>query len=173
MMARSYSDSSDDAEQARSCAPSSMELLSSNSFSTPVNVGSTQAAELKYGRHVQVQASYTGHDYAYEHCSEPTVLCMSIWKDMKFLGLADIEKELENKVQDLVKNEGKVMIESLNAVFKADACVIDLVSEADTIICTCGHQCINHENISASLRQCPMCRSPIAAFVRADGIMLE
>jgi hypothetical protein len=141
-------------------------------FAEPVDVGSTQAAELKHGGRVEVHGCYTGHDYAYQHCSEPTVLCMSIWEDMKFLGLPNIEEGLAEEVEEWVKNEGKAMIESLNAIFKADTCVIDLESEADTIVCTCGHQCINHANVG-DLRTCPMCRSPITAFVRADGIVVE
>jgi hypothetical protein len=140
-------------------------------FSEPVDVGSTQAAQLEHGAHVNVHSSYTGHDYAYDLSSEPTVLCMSIWEGMKFLPLVDIEAELAKEVQDLVENEGKALIESLNAVFTSDMCVVDLESEADTIICTCGHQCVNHANVE-NLRKCPLCRSPISAFVRSDGIVV-
>lgn len=147
----------------------------------PVDVGSTQAGTLSYGEHVDIVSNYTGHDYAYEHASEPTVLCMSIWEDMKFLSLAEtIEQELEAEVKEWIENEGKALIESLNAVYKSETCVIDLESEADTIICTCGHQCINHANVSQLLeaqhhrnRKCPMCRGPITAFVKADGMLVE
>ena len=146
----------------------------------PVDVGSTQAGKLTYGEHVDVASSYTGHDYAYERASEPTVLCMSIWEEMKFLPLTEtIEKELEAEVKEWIENEGKALIESLNAVFKSETCVIDLESEADTIICTCGHQCINHANVRQLLEaqhhydhKCPMCRGPITAFVKADGILV-
>mmetsp|Transcript_12353 Transcript_12353/g.19896 ORF Transcript_12353/g.19896 Transcript_12353/m.19896 type:complete len:560 (+) Transcript_12353:77-1756(+) len=139
----------------------------------PVNIGSTQAGELKYGHHVNVSARKTGHDYMFEHFSEPTVLCLSIWEEMEFLPLLDLEKNLKNELEDFVKNEGKLMIESLNAIYKIESCAIDLESEADTIICTCGHQCINHANVDAKLRRCPLCRSPITAFVKADGILLH
>lgn len=142
-------------------------------FAAAVDVGTTQAAELKYGEQVHVHSSETGHDYAYEHCSEPTVLCLSIWNDMKFLPLPDIQKELDEEVEEWKQNEGKALIESLNAVYKTDTCVIDLESEADTIICTCGHQCIHHSNVQSSLRKCPVCRSFITAFVRADGILVD
>ena len=92
---------------------------------------------------------------------------------MKFLPLTDtIELDLEAEIKEWVENEGKALIESLNAVFKSDTCVIDLESEADTIVCTCGHQCINHSN-TKNLRNCPMCRQRIGAFVRADGLVLE
>jgi hypothetical protein len=118
-------------------------------------------------------SSYTGHDYAYEYASEPTVMCLSIWEGMKFLPLTDtIEKELEAEIKEWVDNEGKALIESLNAVFKSETCVIDLESEADTIVCTCGHQCIHHSNIG-NLQKCPLCRGPITAFVRADGLLVK
>jgi hypothetical protein len=138
----------------------------------PVDIGATHAGELKYGRQVEVSSQVTGHDYAYEYSSEPTVLCLSIWEGMKFLGLSDVEKELEEEVQEWIKNEGKKLIESLNAVYKSEICVIDLESDADTVICTCGHQCVNHANVG-NLRKCPMCRSSITAFVRADGVLLD
>lgn len=148
--------------------------VGSAAFTTDVDVGTTQAGELTYGEHVNVFSQSTGHEYAYEHASVPTVLCMSIWDEMKFLPLLDtIEKLLEEEVTEWIENEGKALIESLNAIYKEDKCVIDLESEADTIICTCGHQCINHENVSSSLRRCPICRSPVTAFVRADyGIVV-
>ena len=154
-----------------------MDANGGNAAATPfvadVKVGNTQAGELAYGEDIMVSSGYTGHEYAYEHASEPTVLCMSIWEDMKFLPILDtVEKMLEAEMKEWVENEGKVLIESLNAVFKETRCVIDLESEADTIICTCGHQCINHANISNDLRRCPLCRSPITAFVRADGIVV-
>lgn len=159
------------------CASERAELtmasISPRSLAEEVDVGSTQAGKLSYGQRVDVVSGYTGHDYAYEHASEPTVLCMSIWEGMKFLPLADtIEKDLEAEIKEWVENEGKALIESLNAVFKSETCVIDLESEADTIVCTCGHQCIHHTNIG-NLRKCPMCRGPITAFVKADGLLVE
>lgn len=152
--------------------PRADEVLRSG-LTEKVDVGQTQATELKYGTSVKVYSYYTGHDYDYEHCSESTVLCMSIWKDMKFFPLPDLEKILEEEVAEWVQNEGKVLIESLNAVYVTDTCVIDLESEADTIICTCGHQCIHHTNVHSSLRKCPVCRVYITAFVRADGVVVH
>jgi hypothetical protein len=154
-------------------APPTMAGNSLRSLAEEIEVGSTQAGELSYGQQVDVMSSYTGHDYAYEYASEPTVVCLSIWEGMKFLPLTDtIEKELEAEIKEWVDNEGKALIESLNAVFKSETCVIDLESEADTIVCTCGHQCIHHSNIG-NLRKCPLCRGPITAFVRADGLLVE
>lgn len=147
--------------------------LGSIHFAASVEVGKTQAGELAYGKELVVSSGYTGNEYAYEHASEPTVLCMSIWEDMKFLPLLDtVEKMLEAEMKEWIGNEGKMMIESLNVIFKEEKCVIDLESEADTIVCTCGHQCINHANISNDITRCPLCRSPITAFVLADGIVI-
>jgi len=139
------------------------------------DVGGTQAGELEYGGRVEVRSRSTGHDYAYHRASEPTVLCMSIWEGMKFLPIESgaIEAQLAAEMEEWMTNEGKALINSLNAVFKNDTCAIDMESEADTIVCTCGHQCLNHANVVGSLRKCPLCRSPITAFVRADGIVVE
>ena len=139
-----------------------------------VDVGSTQAGELTYGEHVNVCSNRTGHEYAYEYASEPTVLCMSIWENMKLVPLnSTVDYMLQAEMKEWVDNEGKALIASLNTIFKEDRCVIDLKSEAYTIICTCGHQCINHANVSSNLTCCPLYRSPITAFVQADGIVFR
>jgi len=145
-----------------------------------IDIGGTQAAELCYGDdHVAVHSGATGcdYDYDYENPSEPTVLCLSIWPDMKFLPLANnIEKALLDQVQFFVENPNvhhHLMREEILEVYKTDYCVIDLESEADTVICSCGHQCLHHANISASLLECPLCRSPITAFIPADGLMMN
>jgi len=81
---------------------------------------------------------------------------------MKFLPLPDIKHHLQAVAYDWIKNENKALIESLNGVFKSETWVIDLESEAETIICSCGHQCIHHSNLSVALVACPMCRAPIS-----------
>ena len=86
---------------------------------------------------------------------------MSIWEGMKFLGLSNIEDDLAEEVQEWVKNDGKALIESLNAIFKSDTCVVDLESEADTIIYT-------YVGISASttpMWETPCVRVPCAALL--------
>ena len=133
-----------------------------------VHVGSTQAGSLTYGSVVHVSTSTSTHKFDKDKSSEPAVLSMSIWEDMKFLPLPDIEHELQTMTDDWIKNEHSALIESLNGVFKSDTCVIDLESKPDTIICSCGHQCIHHSNVTAELVVCPMCRSPITAFVRVE-----
>jgi hypothetical protein len=143
-------------------------------YTKSIDVGETQAGELYHGEQVTVSSSYTGHEYAYDQCSEATVLCLSIWEDMKFLPLTNvIEAELQAEIDEWVEHEGKALIESLNAVYRSETCVIDLESEADTIVCTCGHQCLNHANVGDQLRRCPVCRSPITAFVMANGVLLD
>jgi hypothetical protein len=89
---------------------------------------------------------------------------------MRFLPFSDIEREIADEIDDWIQDEGqKKLIKSLNAVYKSDVCLIDLESIADTIICTCGHQCINRANIK-NLRTCPLCRSSIAGFVLATEL---
>jgi hypothetical protein len=74
-----------------------------NMFVEPVDVGSALAGELKYGRQVAVSSQVTGHGYAYEYSSEPSILCLS--EGMKFLGLSDVQKEDEEEVQECINNE--------------------------------------------------------------------
>jgi hypothetical protein len=58
-------------------------------FAANAKVESTQAGELANGEDIVVSLGYTGHEYTHEEASERTVLCMSIWEDMKFLPLLD------------------------------------------------------------------------------------
>jgi ubiquitin len=150
---------------------SASKTLQNVRFVESFDIGSTQATEIRRGKRENVVTYFTGHDYAYDCCSEPTVLCLSIWIDMHFLPLSNIEQEIIAEIDEWIQQEGRrKLISSLNAVYKSDVCVIDLESEADTIICTCGHQCINHANTN-DLRNCPLCRSSISGFVRADVLL--
>jgi hypothetical protein len=135
------------------------------------DVGTTQAGKLSYGRQQEVVSGVTGLDYAYEHPSEPTVICLSLHPSLKFYPLPDITAIIEEEFKEWLENEGKALIAALTAVYKSDTCCIDLDSPADTIICQCGHQCVNHNNVEG-LTKCPMCRGTIAALVRADGLVM-
>jgi hypothetical protein len=68
-------------------------------------------------------------------------------------------------IKDWLDNESKLLIKSLERVYRSETCVIDLESPADTVIVQCGHQCINHANVG-NLKNCPVCRSPVVSFVR-------
>lgn len=133
-----------------------------------VDVGKTQAGRIGYGKEVQVHSGFTGVEYAYEYPSSPAVICLSIWEGMKFLPLPDLDGEATQHLTEWEQNEGKKFIETLEKIFKSETCVIDLESPADTVICTCGHQCINQKN-TGDLTRCPLCRSSISAFVKVDG----
>ena len=138
-----------------------------------VNVGQTQAGKLTYGRQIQpVYTRVTGEEYAYEHPSDPAVLCLSLHPDLQVLPLPEIRDILKEELKEWIENEGKILIEGLSKVYKtSDTCVIDLESPADTIVIQCGHQCLNHGNIQG-LAKCPLCRAAVLAFVQADGLLL-
>lgn len=148
---------------------------SPHSVAQKIDIGSTQAGELGYGKTFDEKTSTLALKFSEDHRSEPAILCLSLWRGMEFLPLPDIEGMLQAETEQWIKNEGKALIESLNAVYKTDTCVVDLESEADTIVCTCGHQCLHHSNVVANsnLNACPLCRAPITAFVRADGLVLD
>jgi hypothetical protein len=148
--------------------------------SLAVKVSSTQAGELKHGYKVQSLADEETHqvssghtiEFDCEHHSEPAVLSMSIWKGMKFQVVSNVELQIAESVLTLVKNEGKALIRSSNEIVKAECCIMDGKSKVDTIVCTCGHQCLNHKNV-ADVYRCPICSSPVTAFVQIDGLIIE
>lgn len=120
---------------------------------------------------VFIQVGVTGKEYAYEYPSAPAVVCLSLYPEMKFLPLEDLEAQLAAEIEEWVSNQGKALIEALTAIYKSDTCVIDLESPADTVIIQCGHQCLNHKN-AKDLKKCPMCRGSVASFIRADGLVV-
>jgi len=177
----------DGADSAPSAAPSAgFAGAAGFSFGPPapaafsaIDVGSTQAGRLSYGQSVQVRGSTTNTEYAYDACAKPAVLCLSIAPDLTLMPLSDLDATALQELSEFQKDEGKRLIASLVKVYQtADTCLIDLESPADTIICRCGHQCINHASAKALMGSggyggaaCPMCRGPIDAMVRADGII--
>jgi len=119
--------------------------------------------EHEYNDNVPISSGYSGHEYFYENLSEPTVLCLAIQPDLTLPRLPNIEKELAAQIDSLM-NDPDVVLSHIK-VHKTETCVIDLESEADTVIFPCGHQCINHANASTSLQNCPMCRTAITGFL--------
>ncbi len=142
-------------------------------------VKGTQAAELKHAFNVKSLVSeslpqtsiHPMVQFDVENHSKPTVLSMSIWKGMKFLKFSSIVVQIAESILALVKYEGKSLIRSSNAILKAERCVIDESFKADTVVCTCGHQCLNHAK-TTNLYCCLVCSSPVTAFVRKDGMII-
>ena len=131
----------------------------------PIDIFKTQAGEIKYGENVVVNSSYTGEEYDYEHPSEPTVLCLSIYPELEFYPLPDLSQLADATLNNYIKNNNAELIASLKKIYKSDHCVIDLESPADTVILQCGHQCINEVN-TKGLTKCPLCRSHITALIK-------
>ncbi len=81
-------------------------------ISRAVDVFKTQAAELKHG--FKVTSNDVGSDdlsieaieFDCALYSEPAMLSMSIWKDMKFQQVLSVDMMIAESVLTLVKNEG-------------------------------------------------------------------
>lgn len=150
--------------------PASLEVhtLQSNSLTNP---GRATAGRLDYGTHVNVNTCETGNEYEYTLASEPTSLTLSIhaelFKNMREINTEELLKEYLNSLKDA---SYKDLIKKLKGQYKSEFCCIDLESPADTVIAQCGHQCINHENVSNSIKTCPMCRSPVLAFIPESAL---
>lgn len=135
-------------------------------FGDAVNVGATQAARVAYGRDVTVQTQSTGLDYCYDAPSDPVVIGLSIFKEMKFVEM-DLSSAIDEAAKEIQKTEEKQLSAMVKNVFKTDTCVIDLESPTDTVIVQCGHQCLNSKNTSG-IKKCPLCRQIVLAFVPAS-----
>ena len=98
-----------------------------------VDVGDTQAGSLTYGKQVEVRSGFTGQEYAYEHPSAPTVLCLSLYPEMKFYPLPDLDEAVGSELKEWMENEGKELLAALVSIYKADTFVIDLCISLATI----------------------------------------
>lgn len=138
------------------------------SKSVAQNVGQTQAGKLEYGDElITVQTSFTGKEYEYDITSPPTILCLSIWDKMQLLPVPIPSKEeAQSLIEEYLLLRTKNLMKDVK-IYYYEHCCIDLTSEADTVIATCGHQCINSANVG-NLNRCPICRSHVSAFIKAD-----
>eukprot|EP00980_Cylindrotheca_fusiformis_P003608 scaffold810_cov117-Cylindrotheca_fusiformis.AAC.3 len=75
---------------------------------------------------------------------------------------------LSEKEEEYIQRQLQQIVEAVDAVYKISHCVVDFVSPADTVICPCGHQCVNHGNVQG-ITSCPLCLSPVTAFIRAEN----
>ena len=137
-----------------------------------------QAGKLTHGMDITVKSHACDLTFDYEHKSSPTVVCFSIAPDLQLF--PQTQEQLMNQAKaeldEFVKTQGRVFLDRLNAVYKADQCVIDLDGEPDTVLCNCGHLCIKHVHVDALLKtgfgpKCPVCREAIVAMVRTNGIV--
>lgn len=132
-----------------------------------------QAAQLTYGGEVKqnpgVEVTET---FAYEHGSVPCVLCMSIMPNftLQLPTAQEHEEIVQETVREQIKTRGKDFITTLPQIYVSDKCCIDLESEADVVLCTCGHQCVNHVH-AKNLRKCPLCRQVIVAKVHKSSLL--
>lgn len=139
-----------------------------------VDIGQTQAAELNYGSHVEVNSFSTGFEYAYDFPSEPTAVSLSIWPGLRlFHSFFDMESLIREELRAWEQDHTKKMIENLPGKFKSETCVIDLEEEPTMIICNCGHQCLCRDDAAQYLKSksgiaCPICRGPIHAIVDSE-----
>ena len=133
-------------------------------------VGKTQAATVEAGREVEVRVGFTGYEYAYEYPSAPTVISLSLWKDMVINQPDNLVQVINAELDEWSKDAGKTLIALIKKVYAdCETCVIDLESPPDTIVASCGHKCINHKNVNATIRNCPLCRGHVTAFIRDTG----
>ena len=147
------------------------------------DIQQSQAGSLKYGDDFQVQSVVTGKEYNCELTSPPTVLCLSISPSIVYLHPPKDDHIIETLAQftleEYLNNEGKQLLNTLK-VYPSEWCVITMDEYPDVISVQCGHKCMKWENVKSyveSLKNrnvphiCPLCRQPVVAFIREDGVM--
>ena len=127
----------------------------------------SKSARLEYGeRHITVNSSHTGHEYAYDRAGAPCVLGLSVAPAIQFTP-ADRQmtpSQLEVAARDLIIAfvERKYADFLAHKTYESDSCVICLDNGPDVCFVSCGHIC-THRKCAASLQKCPVCRAEIAA----------
>ena len=131
------------------------------------------ATQVKAGREVKVWSKRVEMTLAYECTTDPIVLLLSISSQLTFL-----EKEVSNDalVEEAKEILAKKLADSLAEIskdlktYKEDNCCLCMDSDPDTVLYTCGHQCIHMECLAEDLNKCPLCRTRISAKLDARQI---
>lgn len=129
------------------------------------------------GRKITVNSVESDIIYDYDKVSTPCIIGLSISDKIVFMDNEENNEELsslaslaKDMVNIFIKDEGKQLLESLQAIYKTDSCSICLegVKEnkpLDIVFYQCGHQCCHYE-CGKSLNKCPLCRKEISAQLR-------
>jgi len=132
----------------------------------------SHAAAVAAGRRVEVHSVETGRMYAFDRPSAPCILGLSVAPALCLLPehlslLPELIEEAKASIVALM--QGKVAdLLAGTKVFKEDECVLCLDEQPDTVLLTCGHQCL-HGACAAGLTRCPVCRNSISAAIRAPA----
>ncbi|CAJ1963217.1 unnamed protein product [Cylindrotheca closterium] len=142
----------------------------------PIDIGHTQAADLDYGEEIQIRSEGSSLVFDFDKASDPTVLCMSIWKEMSQHLLVNDDRHGSPRRVNSRESPGNLeqsrncpalqSFEDEAIEYQLNICMADVMSPVDTILIPCGHQCfhsgnLNHHNIT----HCPQCRTQISAIM--------
>jgi len=141
----------------------------------PIDIGHTQAADLDYGEEIRVSSASSSRVFDFDKVSAPTVLCMSIWKEMS-QNIVDGESRGSprrvnahrapgNPEQSIRNQASPSSFEDEELDYQLDTCLVDFTSPIDTILIPCGHKCFNSDNLDRSITHCPLCRAQISAIL--------
>jgi len=140
------------------------------------DISSTQATDLGYGEEIQVNSVRSRRKFDFDKASAPTVLCMSIWKEMSFFPV-DISDSLGSRrgvraPSHYYDHQRRLRLDSVGNLeedddweYELETCLIDFASPIDTILVPCGHRCFNSANLDPTITKCPLCRTPISAVL--------
>ncbi|KAL3932593.1 MAG: hypothetical protein SGBAC_010777, partial [Bacillariaceae sp.] len=147
----------------------------------PMNIGHSQAADLHHGEEIQVSSESSSRIFDFDKASVPTVLCMSIWKEMSQNLLVDGDSRGSPRRVNAPKAPGNFeQSNSRNTInptalrfddeeleYQLDSCLVDFTSPIDTILIPCGHRCFHSGNLKEhhNITHCPLCRAQIAAVL--------
>ena len=132
-------------------------------------IGGSYAGQITTGRKIEVRSTPSEIEFDYDVPAANCNIGLSISKDIEFREInADIYiSEAKEQIEDIIKNESKILLESLSRVFKSDQCCVCLDEEdknLNVIFYSCGHQCC-HKACVINMNKCPLCRTLITAQI--------
>lgn len=129
----------------------------------------SQAANVRGGRHIQVNSAQTGIEYAYDKMSNPCVIGLSVAPGLHFHpdpSHGELIELVMQMIDSHITNETSQLLEMLERKYEEKNCCICLEEAPNVIFYQCGHQC-THRDCAKSLpnHKCPLCRSYITAEI--------
>lgn len=138
------------------------------------DIYNSKASRIVGGRYIKVLSAQTDVSYDFDKPSAPCVLGLSVMENMVFnkpQSESDIIQQGILLIDDLKAYESesdkKRYLEFIKGkTYDQELCCICLTDEPDTVFYTCGHKAVKFECLEKDLKNCPVCRTYIDAYLR-------
>jgi len=166
----SASDSSNSSDSEEDLSPNKCEKTSQK------QIKESYVGKISFGKDtIKVNSVTVDYDFDYANNS----VCkfgLSINEKLVFTNNA-----LVGQMNNLIKEQINEILENIKVktyekyltmpVYSEDSCVICCEETPDCVLYVCGHNCCHLQCVENKLSKCPLCRTPVSAYVKAKYVL--